>query len=93
MDLKIVTWNCRGLSNPQLNSRIRDLMARLKPNFLCLVKTKANTIRISCFCRKYSRWWDWAAIPSSGLSGGILAVWNKLVGFVTRWLSPAWPST
>lgn len=83
MDLKIITWNCRRLSNPCLNSWIRNLMACLKPNYLCLVETKANTLRISHFCSKYSRWCYWVAIPSSGLFGENLVLWNKSVGFVT----------
>lgn len=83
MDLKIFTWNCRGISNPRFFSRIQDVIARLKPNFLCLVETKANASRVWRFCNKLRRWWDWAAIPSSGLSGGILVLWKKSIGLVT----------
>lgn len=83
MNLKILTWNYRGISNPRLNSRIRDCMARLKLNFLCLVETKANAPIILCFCRQYHRWWDWAAIPFNSLSGRILVLWNKAVGNIT----------
>lgn len=83
MNLKVFTWNYSGISNPRLHSRIRDVMARLKPNFLCLVETKANAHKILHFYKKYHCWWDWAVIPSSGLSVGILVLWKKSIGNVT----------
>lgn len=29
-------------------------------------------------------WWEWPAIPSNGLSGGILVLWKHSLGNVTR---------
>lgn len=83
MNLKLVSWNCRGLSNPRTMDRIKDLMRSYKPDFICLLETKLSSHRIHSFCVKFNRSWAWAAIPSLGLSGGILVLWKKAIGLVT----------
>lgn len=81
--IKIFTWNGRGLSNSITIDYIQDIMARLKPNFLCLVETKSNTDRTLRFCNIFKKNWDWAPIPSIGFSGGIIVLWQKFAGVVT----------
>lgn len=83
MDLKIFSWNCRGLSNPHTMDHIQDIMKNKRPNFLCLVETKTTTPRTLYFCAILNHCWDWVVIPSNGLSGRILVIWNLLVGNVT----------
>lgn len=74
MDLKIFSWNYRGLSNPHTIDHICDVMNNKKPDFLCLVKTKVNVSRVQHFYDKINRCWDWVAIPSNGLSRGIIVL-------------------
>lgn len=81
--VKIFTWNCRGISNTRSMDYIKDIMARLKPDFICLVETKSNSIRIQRFCARFSRHWVWAAVPSNGYSGGIIVLWKRFNGIVT----------
>lgn len=82
--LKIFPWNFKGLSNSRMIDYIQDIVARLALDFLCLVKKKKiNTARIDHFCDKFSKNWDWVAIPSNGFSGEITIFWQRRVGFVT----------
>lgn len=83
MDLKVISWNCRGLSNSGTTARIHDFIKNSHPDFLCLVETKTNASRIYRFCAKLDRRWDWAAIPSVGFSGGIIVLWSRSIGLVT----------
>ena len=83
LSLKIFSWNCKGLSNVHTVNRVKDVMARLKPNLVCLVETKASPERVYRFCSKIMHKWEWVAISSLGLSGGILVLWRKKVGDVT----------
>lgn len=83
MDLKIISWNCRGLSNARTMDRVKLLMKNNKPDFICLMETKLSALRTKSFCDKLNRSWAWAAIPSLGLSGGILVLWKSNIGLVT----------
>lgn len=90
MTFKIFCWNCRGISNRSTMDRIRSTMAQINPNILCLLETKANTDRVHRFCDTLRNKWNWAAIPAFGLSGGILVLWNHLVGRVTPIATSRW---
>ncbi|KAJ0967195.1 hypothetical protein J5N97_024112 [Dioscorea zingiberensis] len=81
--LKIVCWNCRGSASSKTVGRIRALIRDLHPDIICLVETRADENRALKFCRKFAKAWEWAAIPSIGMSGGIITLWNKRVGQVT----------
>lgn len=83
LDLNIFSWNYRGLSNLNTMNRIKDLMEKKHPDFICLVKTKTNPSRIQCFYSHLKCNWEWTAVPSTGLFGGILVLWNASVGKVT----------
>ncbi|XP_039141957.1 uncharacterized protein LOC120279156 [Dioscorea cayenensis subsp. rotundata] len=80
---KLCCWNCRGLSSRDTCARIFRLIHQDKLSILCLVETRANSDRISKFCSKLSKSWDWAAILADGFSGGILVCWKKGIGQVT----------
>lgn len=63
--------------------RIHDAIRRLNPKLLCLVETKTDIVRTQRFCNTLSKHWDWVAIPSRGLSGGIIVLWRRDLGSVT----------
>ncbi|KAJ0983259.1 hypothetical protein J5N97_011514 [Dioscorea zingiberensis] len=81
--IKILCWNCRGSSNPRTTGRIRALMRELSPNIVCLVETRADEGRAKTICKKFSKAWEWAAIPANGMSGGIIIFWKHEMGLVT----------
>ncbi|KAJ0981709.1 hypothetical protein J5N97_009964 [Dioscorea zingiberensis] len=50
---------------------------------VCLVETRADKSRATRFCEKMSKFWEWAAIPAQGMSGGIIILWKQRIGMVT----------
>lgn len=62
-------------------------MCRLKPNVVCLIKTKYDSNHTIRFCNRFSKTWGWAAIPSLGLYGGIIVLWNRSIGRVTHFIA------
>ncbi|KAJ0967671.1 hypothetical protein J5N97_024588 [Dioscorea zingiberensis] len=83
MSVKVLCWNCRGLSNGKTISRIKSLLRNHQPDIVCLVETRADEKRTINFCDKFRRMWEWAAIPARGMSGGIITLWKQGVGLVT----------
>lgn len=81
--LKILCWNCRGVSNSCTLDRIKDFMSRMPPSIICLVETKSNTSRTVSFCNLFQKNWDWAAATAAGYSGGIIILWKRELGLVT----------
>lgn len=57
MGSTILSWNCRGLSNPKTMNQVKLLLARLKVDFMCLVEITANEERIPLFCAKFSKYY------------------------------------
>ncbi|KAJ0963246.1 hypothetical protein J5N97_028368 [Dioscorea zingiberensis] len=83
MSIKVLCWNCRGLSNSKTICRIKSLMRNLQPDIVCLVETRADEKRPIKFYNKFGKVWEWAAIPAQGMSGGIITLWKQGVGLVT----------
>ncbi|KAJ0987975.1 hypothetical protein J5N97_006331 [Dioscorea zingiberensis] len=81
--IKIISWNCRGISNPKTFSKIRALMRSHQPDLVCLVETRADANQAIKVCNKFSKLWEWAAIHARGMSGGIITLWKYGVGKVT----------
>lgn len=42
-----------------------------------MVETKTYIVCTHCFCNTLTKHWDWAAIPSIGLLGGIIVHWDR----------------
>lgn len=79
---KIMCWNCRGILAYETFTRVLHLIRSHRPVIVCLVKTRANSERVDCFCSKIPRHWEWAALLANGYSGGIIVMWNKEFGHV-----------
>lgn len=58
-------------------------MKKQKLDFICLVEIKTDISQIHRFCSRLRHRWEWAAIPSNDISGGIMVIWNRSVGNVT----------
>lgn len=81
--IKIFSWNCRGpVSNPGTLNRVKNFISHSSPLIICLIETKSNTDRIHHFCHRFAKNWEWAAIPTLGLFGGIIVLWNRNIGNV-----------
>ncbi|KAJ0975885.1 hypothetical protein J5N97_017850 [Dioscorea zingiberensis] len=81
--IKLICWNCRGVSNSATISRIKSIIRMHQPDLVCLVETRADADRAYTFCKKFAKRWHWAAIPAQGMSRGIVVLWKHNIGLVT----------
>ncbi|XP_039118690.1 uncharacterized protein LOC120254702 [Dioscorea cayenensis subsp. rotundata] len=80
---KIICWNCRGISARDTSARVFRFIKKFKPQVVCLIETRANLERLDRFCKKVPNQWGWAVILADGYSGGIIVLWNTVIGQVT----------
>ena len=78
MNLKIVSWNVRGLNDRDKRLRIHNLLKMWKANVICLQETKMAEINR----RVVQSLWgnqhvDWTSLGSNGASSGILLMWDR----------------
>ena len=80
MNLKIISWNVRGLSDRDKRFQVQNLVRKWGPDVICLKETKMELIT-----RVVIRsWWgdqhvDWSYLGSCGASGGVLLMWDTRV--------------
>lgn len=77
MDLKILTWNVRGLGNRDKRVAVYKGIGGVSLNILVLQESKIEEMSN----RMVAEIWgppikEWLALPFGGASGGILIIWN-----------------
>ena len=73
MNLKIISWNVRGLHDPAKRAGIRHLLQTWKVDLVCLQETKLVAVTELVVCSLWrSRSKGWTFLPSIGAAGGIL---------------------
>ena len=78
MNLKIVTWNARGLNDGSKRLRVRNLIKRWRVDLVCFQETKLNVVSRGLIGSLWGgRHVDWLFVGSQGASGGILLIWDK----------------
>ena len=80
MNLRLLSWNVRGLNNPQKREVCKNLLKEWKCDIVCFQKTKVASID-TAFVRSLweSPFIDWDALDAVQTSGGVLLVWDKRV--------------
>nr|XP_023925825.1 uncharacterized protein LOC112037243 [Quercus suber] len=80
MNLKIISWNVRGLNERDKRLRVRNLIRNWRPDIVCLQETKMELITRAVIG---SLWGgphvDWSYLGSCGASGGVLLIWDTRV--------------
>ena len=80
MNVKIISWNVRGLNEQDKRLRVRNLIRRWGLDVVCFQETKMGLIN-----RAVSRslWGgqhvDWSYLGSCGAFGGVLVMWDTRV--------------
>src|SRR4051812_5789345 len=74
--MKILSWNCRGLSHPRAIPNLRSLAQRYQPDIVFLSETLANTQEMEYICvvLKFNAC---LAVDVVGRSGGIAVLWRN----------------
>lgn len=77
MDLKLLSWNVRGMRNRDKRVTIHQNIVDVNPNIFCLQETKIQLMSDSMVKDVWgSRPCGWSSLPSWGASGGILLIWD-----------------
>ena len=80
MSLRLLSWNVRGLNNPQKREVCKNLLKEWRRDVVCLQETKLASIN-SALVRSLwgSPFVDWAVLDAIQTSGGVLLLWDKRV--------------
>ena len=80
MNLKLISWNVKGLNEVDKRLQIRNLLLSWKADIVCLQETKLEWITRGIVRSIWScPYVDWLYLGSDGASGGILLIWNSRV--------------
>ena len=80
MNLKIISWNVRGLNSKEKRAQIKNALKIWNGEIICFQETKMEQIGRAVIRSLWAnRFADWAYQESEGASGGILIMWDRRV--------------
>ena len=80
MNLRIVSWNVRGLNEQDKQLQVRNLIQKWEANIVCLQETKMDLINRGVISSLWGgQHVDWLYLGSVGASGGVLLMWDNRV--------------
>ena len=74
--MKILTLNVQGLGGSAKQKSLYHLLSSISPEIILFQQTMNNTYPAPLAFSKLRPGWEFCAISSAGLSGGILSGWN-----------------
>ena len=80
MTLRLLSWDVRGLNNPQKREVCKNLLKEWKCDIVCFQETKVSSIDVA-FVRSLwgSPFIDWAVLDAMQTSREVLLIWDKRV--------------
>ena len=80
MNLKLLSWNVRGLNNSRKGDTVKNLLKEWKCDVVCFQETKLDCTNSSVMKSLWGRpFVDWAALDAIHTEGGVLLAWDKRV--------------
>ena len=73
--MSLLSWNCRGLGNPQTVNTLKKVIRLEDPNLVFLMETKSYEERVKIVCNQCGLK-DSFVVPSDGLKGGLALFWK-----------------
>lgn len=77
---EILCWNVRGLNNPAKKKAVREFVASVKVNLVCLQETKLDVIGqfvvMQCLGPSFD---GFAYLPAEETCGGVLLAWDTTI--------------
>ena len=74
--MRILSLNVRGLGGSAKQKSLRNLFLTLSPDVVLFQETMTSTYPALFAFSKLCPGWEFYALDSSGISGGILSGWN-----------------
>ena len=80
MKIKILSWNVKGVNNPEKRKVIKQFIRDQRVDLVCLQETKVQNMTLR-MARSLGagRFSDWVSVDASGSAGGILLLWDKRI--------------
>ena len=80
MSLQLLSWNVRGLNNPQKREVCKNLFKEWKCEIVCFQETNLSSLNSSVVWSLWdSQFLDWAVLDAVNTIVGVLLVWDKRV--------------
>ena len=80
MKIKMISWNVRGLNDPQKRLVVKNLLREWKCDVVCLQEMKIASMNRQLVCSLWScPYVDWSVLEADRIAGGILLMWDKKV--------------
>ena len=80
MNLKILSWNVRGLNDCQKRLIVKNLLREWKCDVICLQETELSSIDRQMVGNLWScPFVDWVALDAVQTAGGVLLMWDRRV--------------
>jgi len=80
MNLKIISWNVRGLNDSRKCLIVKNLLREWKCDVICLQETKLDGMDSQMVCSLWScPYVDWAVLDADQMAGGVLIMWDRRV--------------
>jgi hypothetical protein len=73
--MKILSWNCRGLTHPVAVRSLRVLICNLNLDVLFLSETKSSPLQVSSILNRLG-FFLMSHVASSGSNGGLVLTWG-----------------
>ena len=78
MKIKIISWNVRGVNDPNKRKVIKNLFRSHRANLVCLQETKVQDMNIDKMrSLGVGRCLNWKALNTEGFAVGILLLWDN----------------
>ena len=74
--MSCISWNCRGLGNPEAVQELRNIVKQELPLLLFVMETKISAKRVESLQHSLG-FAGCFAVSSTGLSGGIGLFWSR----------------
>ena len=80
MKLRVLSWNVRGMHDPDKRMVIKSMVRKHKPDLVCLQETKMKEMSDRVVKSVgIGRNLGWVSLDARGAAGGVLVMWDKRV--------------